>query len=43
MWKLKNLTICQLSLNLTPFSAPQTYIEPRYSGPDSTLEPLGFS
>jgi len=43
MWKQKNLNFGQLSLNFTHCSAPQTDNEPSYSGPDSALDPLGFS
>jgi hypothetical protein len=42
LWKLNNLNFGQVSLNLTHCTASQTDIEPRYSGPDSTLEPFGF-
>lgn len=41
--KSKNLYFGQLSLNLIHCVAPQTDIEPRYPGPDSTLQPFCLS
>jgi hypothetical protein len=43
MWESVNLNVGQLSLNLTHCAAPQTDIELRYAGPDSTLQPFGLS
>jgi hypothetical protein len=42
-WKSVNLNFDQLSLNLTHSAAPQTDIEPRNLGPDSTLQSFGLS
>jgi hypothetical protein len=38
--KSKNPYFGQLSLILTHCVSPQTVIEPRYPGPDSTLQPF---
>jgi len=43
MWKSVYLNFGLLSLNMTQCSAPQTDIEPRYHGPDSTVLPFGSS
>ena len=43
IWELVNLNFGQLSLNLTHCSAPQTDVEPRHPGPESTLQPFGLS
>jgi len=43
MWESVNLNFGQLSLDLTQCAAPQTDVEPRYPGPDSTLQPFGLS
>ena len=36
-WMSVNFNFVQLLLNLTHCAAPQTGIEPRYPGPDSTI------
>ena len=41
--KSETLKFGQLSLNMNHCAAPQTDIEPRYPGPDSTLKPFGLS
>jgi hypothetical protein len=43
LWKSKNFNCGQVSLNLTHCIASQTDFEPRHPGPDSTLQPFGFS
>lgn len=43
IWMSVNLNFGLLSLNLTQCSASQTDIEPRYSGPDSTVLLFGSS
>jgi hypothetical protein len=43
IWKSVNLNFGQLSLNLIHCAAPQTDVEPRYPGPDYTLEQFVLS
>jgi hypothetical protein len=43
MWKTVNSNFGQLSLILTDYATPQMDIEPRYPGPEYTLEPFGSS